>query len=193
MKKLVTMLLAAVLVVSCVACGNAEDKDTQAPSTEVAKENTKEKVEIKNSVELLSKVWEEYLVNAPDDFQFIIYGGNMEAELTDEVATFSLMAKGAKTELATYYGVPEGSVKLVDDAATLMHAEASDEFAAAVLHVKDAKNVEKVVSSITATDGQVRKTMVVGDNYVVVISGNKSIVKEFEEALNTVYGKAIAK
>ena len=182
MKKLLALLLAGVMVLSCVACG----KDKQS-------------VEIKDAHDILSKVWAEYNASASDEWKFPIGGGNAELMIMDAPGGFDLTLEGATDELMYSYCIPEGAIEKVDDVATAMNMMMSNNFTTAAYHVPDTNNFKAVVDGIHSATmnnqwmcGVPEKFIMVtiNDEYVVSAFGLAGVIDIYKTAFTTVYGDA---
>ena len=187
MKKLVVILVTVVMVLASVACGGKTTENSGAAKVEIADAN-----------EILSKVWEEYKASASEDLQFPVAGGNVEAMVMDSSAKFELTYEGAKEVLVFSYCIPEESIDMTDDIATMMNMMMANNFTSAAYHVADAANVEAVVNGIKDATlnnqwmcGFPEKLIVVtiGD-YVVSAFGNGMVIDAFKEAITAVYSDA---
>ena len=187
MKKLVVLLATVVMVLSCVACGGKEVAGNNAAKVEIADAN-----------EILTKAWDEYKTSASEEIQFPVAGGNVEAMVMDASAKFELTYDSAKEVLVYSYCIPEESIDMTDDIATMMNMMMANNFTSAAYHVADAANVETVVSSIKDATlnnqwmcGFPEKLIIVTiDNYVVSAFGNGMVIDAFKTAITTVYGDA---
>ena len=194
MKKLVAILLAGAMALGCVACGNTNNNTTNTEDTQSTTQ-----VEIENANEILAKVWTEYNAKASDDMKFPIAGGNMAMGVMDASADFDLTAEGAQDELVYSYCIPEETIAMIDDAATMMNMMMANNFTSAAYHVTDAANVETVVASIKDATMNNQwmcgfpETLIiatVGDSYVVTAFGNGQVIEAIKTAITTVYGDA---
>ena len=187
MKKLVVLLATVVMVLSCVAGGGKEVAGNNAAKVEIADAN-----------EILTKVWDEYKTSASEEIQFPVAGGNVEAMVMDASAKFELTYDSAKEVLVYSYCIPEESIDMTDDIATMMNMMMANNFTSAAYHVADAANVETVVISIKDATlnnqwmcGFPEKLIIVTiDNYVVSAFGNGMVIDAFKTAITTVYGDA---
>ena len=180
MKKLLALLLAGVMVLGCVACGQKEQS-----------------TEIKDAHEILTKVWDNYNETASDDWKFPIGGGNAELMIMDAPGGFDLTLEGAKDELMYTYCIPEDAIAMVDNAATAMNMMMSNNFTSAAYHVTDTANVKTVIEGIKNATlnnqwmcGMPEQFFIatVGDNYVVSAFGLAGVIDIYKTALTTVYG-----
>jgi len=187
MKKLILLLATVAMVLASVACGGKEAENNNAPKVEIADAN-----------EILTKVWEDYKTSASEEIQFPVAGGNVEAMVMDSSAKFELTYEGAKEVLVYSYCIPEESIDMTDDIATMMNMMMSNNFTSAAYHVADAANVETVVNSIKDATlnnqwmcGFPEKLIVVTiDDYVVSAFGNGMVIDAFKTAITNVYGDA---
>lgn len=194
MKKLLVLLLVAVMTFTFVACGNAESGDNKETSG-----NEAAKVEIADANEILTKTWEEYKASAGQDLQFPIGGGYGDNMVMDAPAKFDVAAEDAKDMLIYSFCVPEETVGKIDDVATMMNMMMANNFTCGAYHVADAANVESVIADIKDATlnnqwmcGFPEKLIIVtvGDDYVVSAFGNGMVMDAFKTAITTVYGDA---
>ena len=182
MKRLLTILLAGVMVLGCVACGG---NDTAQKTPEV---------EVTDAKELLTKVWDTYA----EDEKFFAMGGHFEAPVDNAPGTYDV----TKVEdLSISFCIPTDAVAKVDDAATIMHAMNANNFSAAAYHITDAENVQTIIDGIKEQTlnnqwicGFPEKLVIVtvGQDYVVTAFGAADIVDNFSAKLAEVYGEAAA-
>ena len=190
MKKFAALLLAGVMAISCVACGNGGSANTEQETQQVT---------ITDANEILTKVWDDYKATAGDDLQFFIAGGNVESMITDIPAKFDLSIEEAEAALVSGYCIPAEAIAMTDDIATMMHMMNGNNFSAAAYHIADVANVETVVTNIKDTTlnnqwmcGFPEKLIVVtvGEDYVVSAFGNTQLIDAFKASISTVYGDA---
>ena len=181
MKKLLALLLAAVMTVSVVACGAKEENgngNADAP-------------QITDALEILTTVWGSY---AEADL-FPVAGGDAEHANWEGPAKFELTAA---EELTANYGINADLIAQIDDAATMMHAMMMNNFAFGVYHLTDAANMESFANTVKEDllakqwmCGQPEKVMIitVGD-YVVAGYGLADLCETFKTNLTTQYTTA---
>ena len=187
MKKLVVLLATVVMVLSCVACGGKEVAGNNAAKVEIADAN-----------EILTKAWDEYKTSASEEIQFPVAGGNVEAMVMDAPAKFELTYDSAKEVLVYSYCIPEESIDMTDDIATMMNMMMANNFTSAAYHVADAANVETVVTSIKDATlnnqwmcGFPEKLVIVTvGEYMVSYFGNGELVSTFTAKLQAAYPSA---
>ncbi len=177
MKKLLAIILSALLVFSLAGCGAKE------PTTE-----------IKDPVELLTKVWDSY----GEDESFAVMGGdyNEENSVMGKPGVFAIT--DAETVDSTL-GFPAASISKIDSAASLVHMMNANTFTCGAYHVVDYKNNETLINEIkTNIDNRMwmcgfpEKLVIatVDDLYVVVFFGNEYIVSVFNTHLTETYPQA---
>lgn len=202
MKKLAALLLAMTFAVSGMACGMGNNDDTEKnPNTQQSTQtehetNTEEKVQlqIKDANEILTKVWETY----KEDEKFAAVGGHFESYTDGGPAKYDL----TKTEdMEASFCIPQESIAMVDDVASLQHGMNVNNFTAAAYHLKDSANMQKLVDDIKNMTmnnqwlcGFPERLVVitVGDEYVVTAFGNGEIVNNFKNKLLGLYDKVPA-
>ncbi|MBR4027520.1 MAG: hypothetical protein IKJ01_08230 [Lachnospiraceae bacterium] len=193
MKKLAVLLLVGVMTFSCVACGGTNGTTNGGNDTQQT-ENQESKVEIADATELLTKVWATY----GEDEKFMAMGGDYN-NIVDG-APGKCDVADAET-LRSMLCFPTASVENIDDAASLIHGMMANNFTAGAYHVKDAGNVEAIVTALK--DEMVANQWMcgipeklciatVGDDYVVAVFGAGDIIETFKTKLTDVYGDAVA-
>ena len=183
MKKLLALLLAAVMTVSVVACGSKEGNnenngENNAPT-------------ITDALEILTTVWGSY---AEADL-FPVAGGDAEHANWEGPAKFELTAA---EELTANYGVNADLIAQIDDAATMMHAMMMNNFTFGVYHLTDASNMEAFTNTVKEDllakqwmCGQPEKFIVITvGEYVVAGYGLAQLIDTFEAKLTESYSSA---
>ena len=185
MKKILALLLAAVMVLSLAACTN-KGSDGGATSPSVAQTN-----QPKSSLEILEKVWSKYSA----DEKFPATGGSEKHMKEDMPGKFDVSdAEALDFEL----GFPKANASEIDDAASLMHMLNQNNFSCGVYHVKDSGNVEalagKIKENILARQwlcGFPEKLVIltIGD-YIVSVFGAGELTDTFVAKLSAEYSSA---
>lgn len=121
MKRLFTLLLAAVMMISVTACGgtngsNNANEEQNAP-------------QITDALEILTTVWASYA----EAEKFPAGGGDSENINWEGPAKFN---PEAVEELDSSLGLPAELAGQIDDAASLMHAMMMNNFTAGAYHLK---------------------------------------------------------
>lgn len=177
MKKMISLVLAAVLVLSLAACGdknNASDGNPVRPTS---------------ALNILETVWNTY----GEDEKFAVVGGDFSEANTREDApgVFDLKDRAlADSEL----GLPETAA--VDEAASLVHMMNANTFTAAAYHATGdtAELAQQLRDNIMQRqwmcgfpDKLVIATL---GNYVVSVYGDEELVNTFRDKLQAAYSDA---
>lgn len=181
MKKILAIVLAALLTLSLAACaGNKTPTDSNTSSVESA-------------LALLTAVWDSY----NEDDKFPVAGGDMTEEnmSMDGPGKFGV-EDGAV--LDTTLGFPAASADKIDEAASLVHMMNANTFTCGVFHVKDAGTVADVCAAVK--DNIMGRQWICGfpdklvivkvDDYIVSFFGTSDIVDTFKTNLTAVYAFA---
>ncbi len=185
MKKILALLLAAVMVLSLAACTN---KGSEGGATSPSGAQTNQP---KSALEILEKVWSKYSA----DEKFPATGGSEKQMKEDMPGKFDVSdAEALDFEL----GFPKANASEIDDAASLMHMLNQNNFSCGVYHVKDSGNVEalagKIKENILARQwlcGFPEKLVIltVGD-YIVSVFGAGELTDTFIAKLSAEYSSA---
>ena len=185
MKKILALLLAAVMVLSLAACS---DKGSEGGATSPAGAQTNQP---KSALEILEKVWSKYSA----DEKFPATGGSEKHMKEDMPGKFDVSdAEALDFEL----GFPKAQATEIDDAASLMDMLNQNSFSCGVYHVKDSGNVEalagKIKENILARQwlcGFPEKLVIltIGD-YIVSVFGAGELTDTFIAKLSAEYSSA---
>lgn len=185
MKKILALLLAAVMALSLAACS---DKGSEGGATSPSGAQTNQP---KSALEILEKVWSKYSA----DEKFPATGGSEKHMKEDMPGKFDVSdAEALDFEL----GFPKANASEIDDAASLMHMLNQNNFSCGVYHVKDSGNVEalagKIKENILARQwlcGFPEKLVIltVGD-YIVSVFGAGELTDTFVAKLSAEYSSA---
>ena len=175
MKKMISLVLAAMLVLSLAACGdknNASDGNPVRPTS---------------ALNILETVWNTY----GEDEKFAVVGGDFSEANTREDApgVFDLKDRAlADSEL----GLPETAA--VDEAASLVHMMNANTFTAAAYHATGdtAELAQQLRDNIMQRQWMCgfpdKLVVAVVDEYVVAVFGAEDLVDTFMTHLNGIYG-----
>lgn len=185
MKKIIALIMVAVLMLTFAACGGNTDNNGDTNKEETPA------VTIASPVELLNTVWASYA----DDEKFPVAGGD-EANMNMEgPGVFGLENGGEGFVAITHF--PAESVAKIDSAATLMHMMNANTFTGAAYHVVDADMaalVTEVKDSVMATRwmcGFPEKLVIVTvGEYMVSYFGHADLVSTFTAKLQAAYPSA---
>ena len=179
MKKIVSLVLAALLVLSLAACGskdNASDGNPVWPTS---------------ALNILETVWNTY----GEDEKFAVAGGDFsEANAREDApGVFDLKDRAlADSEL----GLPETAE--VDEAASLVHMMNANTFTAGAFHVASSSDVDSVVSDLK--DNIMNRQWMCGfpdklviltlGDYVISCYGAEDLVDQFSEKVTEAFTDA---
>lgn len=180
MKRVLAMILTAVMAFSLTACGGKETTGGDGP-------------EIADALTLLNTVWDSY----GEDDKFPAMGGDFSEEnmVNGAPGNYGIEDTAA---LDNTLGLPEASASMVDGAASLMHMMNANTFTCGVFHVSNSDNVSAVADSLKENILQ-RQWMcgfpdkliviTVGD-YVISAFGNEEIIDTFKTRTMSAYESA---
>lgn len=187
MKKILAILLAAMMLLTLVGCGNNDNVDTPVdddPANPPVDEVPEEEVE--SCTEVFTKIWDLYT----EDEKFAAMGGDMDNVVNGAPGAYSL----ADAENAGYtIKVPADALELVNDCATLMHMMNANTFTGAIMHVADKANVQTVCDKAKETVAAEQwmcgfpdkhLVMVIDESYVLTAFGNIDIMNTFRDKVN---------
>ncbi len=192
MKKILALLLAALMIVSMAACSNDGD-ETKTPAGP------------ESALAGLEKIWGLY----GEDEKFPAMGGDYEAMVDGAPGKYDM---AQKESLGFQLHLPENQMDSIDEAATLTHMMNANTFSCGVLHLTSGVNVTEyakaVRDSIQATQwmcGFPGKLLIadMGGQYVLVAFGGdpedfsvidtlEAKLKEAYSSANILYSEAIA-
>lgn len=182
MKKFFSLLLAMMMILTVVACG---DKNSQNSGSV----NSTPAVTIADPLEILTTVWNTY----KEDELFSVFGGDYTNNVADAPGVFNL---NDITTTETMLLVPEASASLIDKAASLFHMMNVNTFTCGAFHVKDSSTVQTFVDGVKAniTGNQwmcgFPDTLImvqVGEDYVVSAFGDQELINTFKTKLMASY------
>lgn len=178
MKKLISMLLVLVMVVSVFAACNKTENTAggDAPAS---------------SLEVLQNVWNKYA----DDQKFFVMGGDIENPVSDGPGEISA-DKLADLPYTLY--IPEAELANIDGAATMMHAMLANNFTSGVVHLKS--GVDAKAFGATMKDALANNQWMCGfpdemviatvGEYVVIAFGATDLMSVFKTNLTAAYANA---
>lgn len=182
MKRLLTVLLTAVLAVSLLACGGGKTENGNGSTSAIS-----------DSLELLNKVWGSY----SDSEKFPVAGGNL-SEANNKMDAPGKYDISDADAIDNSLGFPAADIAKIDNAASLMHMLNSNSFTCGVYHVKSADDVSAVAGDIKTNVmgrrwmcGFPDKLVVMSvDDYVVSFYGLNDFVDTFKTKVTGAYSQA---
>ena len=148
MKKIISLVLTGVMVLSLAACGEkpvettpvttapAETAapETQAPETQAPAAST-------GAVAVLENIWNLY----GEDEKFAVIGGNIESPVDGAPGNYDM----AYTEGLTWnLLVPEDQIANIDEAATMIHMMNANTFTSGVVHLVEGTDAEAFANTM---------------------------------------------
>ena len=175
MKKFVSLLLAALLVLSLTACGSKNNHSGDKPATPTS------------ALNILETVWNTY----GEDEKFSVIGGDFSEENMKEDAPGAYDLTD-RAEADRVLGLPETA--MVDQAASLTHMMNANTFTAAAYHCTD--NADTLATALRDNIQQRqwmcgfpdKLVVAVVDDYVVAAFGAEDLIDTFMTHLNGIYG-----
>ena len=174
MKKIISLVLAAVMVLSMAACNGANTEtpdETQAPAANVPG----------SALEILENSWIAY----GEDEKFAVIGGNMEAPVDGAPGNYDM----AYAENLTWnLLVPADQLANVDQAATMIHMMNANTFTSGVVHLTegtDAAAFAQVMRDAIQSNRwmcgfpETLTVAVIGGEYVVIAFGVNDAMNPF--------------
>jgi len=181
MKKIFALLLAAVMVLSMVACG--ENKPTESTPETTVPPTTEPAPVAESALEILETVWAQF----GEDEKFFVMGGDFD-NMVDG-------APGKATNTDFFSGnllVPADQIANITDAAAMTHGMNANTFTGAAYAVADAKAFATAMQTAIQGNqwicGFPEKLLIaeVG-GYVVVVFGHGDAVNPFQTKLTAAY------
>ena len=124
MKKIISLVLVAVMALSLVACGTKTPAETTPATTEAPA------VTIESSLAVLESIWALY----GEDEQFAVIGGNMESPVDGAPGNYDM----AYAENLTWnLLIPADQLANIDQAASMIHMMNANTFTSGVVHLTE--------------------------------------------------------
>lgn len=173
MKKIISICMALILVLTMAACG------TKTVKLEGVSEAN----------DILTTVWNSY----EESEKFFVLGGDAANMVTDAPGTYSLEDKEA---LAVQLVCTEKAAQMIDGAASLFHAMNTNVFTAAAFHMAPGANQDEFIAEMQQAlkanqwmCGAPEKYLIAaaGGEYTVVAFGTADNIDVFQAKLLTAY------
>ena len=153
MKKLLAILLATMMLLALVACGNTnetEAPETNAPETNAPGDDELPIVDLayNSALELLQLVMNGYNATATEDTMLYVVGGNInnfETTSMDGPATFVALED---EDYNANLGYPAADVAKLDDAASMFNMMNTNVFNCYAVHFTNSDDVDAMVEVI---------------------------------------------
>ena len=175
MKKIVSLALAVLLVLSLAACGSKNSGTG----------------DVSDALTLLNTVWGTY----SEEEKFPVTGGDYDHPVDDAPGAFDI---SNADNMDYMLGFPGPSVANLVDAASLMHMMNANTFTAGAFHVASSSDVDSVVSDLK--DNIMNRQWMCGfpdklviltlGDYVVSCYGAEDLVDQFSEKVTEAFTDA---
>ena len=184
MKKILALILASLMLVACVACGNNNTNDDKNDETPVAE----------NALEIFTKVWGSYA----DEEKFPVGGGIGETAVMDAPAAIELGSEENNAAVKSFFVLTDDAFAMIDDVAHIQHMMNANTFTAGCFHIADgssaadfAADVKESVSGNQWMCGFPEKLVIItiGD-YVISAFGHGDAINPFVEKVKAAYETA---
>ena len=122
MKKIISLVLACVMLLSLAACGTEKPSETTPATTEAPA------VTVESSLAVLEFIWALY----GEEEKFAVIGGNMESPVDGAPGNYDM----AYAENLTWnLLIPEDQIANIDQAASMIHMMNANTFTCGVVHL----------------------------------------------------------
>lgn len=172
MKKIISVILAAVMLFALAGCG-AEG----LPEVD------------KTALEVLTEIWD----GMPEDQHFMSFGGDYDAAIENAPGPHAI---GDGSDLENGIGYPAANISMIDEAASMRHMLNANTFTCGAYHLTEDADIDEVCKGIR--DSLMNRAYMCGwpeqldiykiGNTVVCFFGALDIVNTFKDALVSVYG-----
>lgn len=192
MKKIVTMILVALLALAMAACSDDGKNSNNNDGTD-GNGNHLGNLDVPDSCLVLNNIWEGY----DEEQLFSAVGGDLSEEnmTMDAPGRFNL---GDPELVDNTLGFPAGKVDKIDDAASIMHMMNANTFTAGVYHVIESSDITALAEELkTNLEGRqwicgAPDKLIIAevDGYLISCFGALDLVEDFVDNLETVYDTA---
>ncbi len=157
MKKMISMVLVAVMMLALVACGGSDTNDAKG-------------FEAESATAILEAVWSSY----PE--QFPVMGGDYDNLVDGAPGVFDYTNA---EYLDGLLAVPADAAAMIDDAGSLMHGMMANNFTAGAFHLANASDTDSFVAAMK--DSLANRQWLCGqpEKYVIVTDGAGYVVAMF--------------
>ena len=186
MKKIISLVLACVMLLSLAACGTKKAEETTPATTEAPA------VTVESSLAVLETIWALY----GEDEKFAVIGGNVESPVDGAPGNYDM----AYAENLTWnLLVPADQLSNIDEAATMIHMMNANTFTCGVVHLTagtDAAAFAQVMRD--AIQGnmwmcgfpETLTVAVISGEYVLIAFGVNDAMNPFMTHFNEAYADA---
>lgn len=186
-------MLVVSVTVAFTGCGKKNKTNNTADRTENTQTTADSKRVADSALHLMQEVWDEY----EEEETFAASGGDAANAVNNKPGKFAITdVENLNHTLA----LPEESVELIDDCASLTHMLNTNTFTAAAFHLKYpaslgtlAESLKNNIQSRQWLSGYPDKFLIaqVGSNYVVSAFGSEELMNTFKKNLLDEYEETI--
>ena len=156
MKKILAMILAAMMLLSLVACGN--DAETEIGTNNETKVETEVETEAtpapelsyKSALELLNQILNGYNAGATEETMLYVAGGNINNFETTNMEGPAKFVALADEDYDQNLGYPAADASKIDDAASMFNMMNVNMFNCYTVHFANSGDVDSMVEAIKA-------------------------------------------
>ena len=186
MKKIISLVLVCVMMLSLAACGTKTPTETTPATTEAPA------VTVESSLAVLESIWNLY----GEDEKFAVIGGNMESPVDGAPGNYDM----AYAENLTWnLLVPADQLANIDEAATMIHMMNANTFTCGVVHLTEGTDAAAFAQVMRdAIQGnmwmcgfpETLTVAVIGGEYVLIAFGVNDAMNPFMTHFNEAYADA---
>ena len=186
MKKIISLVLACVMMLSLAACGTKKAEQTTPATTEAPA------VTVESSLAVLESIWALY----GEDEKFAVIGGNVESPVDGAPGNYDM----AYAENLTWnLLVPADQLANIDEAATMIHMMNANTFTCGVVHLTEGTDAAAFAQVMRdAIQGnmwmcgfpETLTVATVGGEYVLIAFGVNDAMNPFMTHFNEAYADA---
>ena len=175
MKKIISVILAAVMLFALAGCG-AEG----LPEVD------------KTALEVLTEIWD----GMPEDQHFMSFGGDYDAAVENAPGPHAI---GDGSDLENGIGYPAANISMIDEAASMRHMLNANTFTCGAYHLTEDADIDEVCKGIR--DSLMNRAYMcgwpetlyvikIGSRLVVNVFGANDLVTAFKDKAVEIYGDA---
>ena len=167
MKKIISLVLAGVMMLGLAACGTEKPAETTAPVETAPATTEAPAVTVESSLAVLESIWANY----GEDEKFAVIGGNMESPVDGAPGNYDM---AYAENLSWNLLVPAEQLASIDEAATMIHMMNANTFTSGVV-MRDAIQSNRWMCGFPET----LTVAVLGGEYVVIAFGVNDAMNPF--------------
>ena len=181
MKKIISLVLAGVMMLGLAACGTEKPAETTAPVETAPATTEAPAVTVESSLAVLESIWANY----GEDEKFAVSGGNMESPVDGAPGNYDM---AYAENLSWNLLVPAEQQASIDEAATMIHMMNANTFTSGVVHLTegtDAAAFAQVMRDAIQSNRwmcgfpETLTVAVIGGEYVVIAFGVNDAMNPF--------------